>query len=231
MATGIDQDGLTGHKAMTFDHLHDAFRDIVRRARMLLGRVFLDAFHVFVIAVALPILLPFGADEAGTDRIDPNFRRQNTRQGKRHRIHRPFRRRVGNRAADTGDAGNRSDIHNRPVTGRPQRLLRRAYHLESSEDIDRERALPNFRCQRLQIRVIDVSGRARVVDQHVKASPFRCRLVDDPAAIPVIGDIALDEQDFRSRSLALRDRILGFVRAARVVDGDIVPALRQHESG
>ena len=63
MTASVDQYCLTSHITVAFRHLHNAFGDVIGGAGMLLGRALLDAFHVFIITVALPVLLPFGTNK------------------------------------------------------------------------------------------------------------------------------------------------------------------------
>ena len=216
---------------MTQCHLHDAFRDIVRGASVLLRRSGFHALYVFVVTVALTIALPFGADKTGTDRVNTDFRCQDPGQRQGHRIERTLRGRIGNRTADPSNAGDRADINDRTVSGSPERLLGRTHHLEGPEHVDAERSLPDLRRQFLQFHMVDVRRRPGVVDQHVETAPLRHGFVDNASAVRVGCDIALHQEHLRAFGFALRDRILRLIRTVRIIDRDVEATLGQHYCG
>ena len=122
MAARVDEDGLAGHIAMPLDHGNHALGNVIRGAGMLLRRALLHLLDIGVVALALPVALPLGADEAGTDGVDPHFRRQHAGKRQGHRVHRALRGGIGDGAADPGDPGDRADIDDTAVAGRAQRF-------------------------------------------------------------------------------------------------------------
>ena len=106
-----------------------------------------------------------------------------------------------------------------------------ANHLERSHRIDPENALEGLRILRIPVARARKTGDARIVHERVDPAPTLHCTRNQRFAVGVIRNIAAHQQGLRTRRLTSNLRLTGLGLAARIIDQDAPPPLRQHQRG
>ncbi len=227
--SAVDDNDLTGDKAMAVDQAQHGLSDIVGGAAALERRIAGAAGHQSLVVLGEGSLHPITFHPPGGNGIDANLRPEGVGEGLRQVGDRGLASCVGKRLRAGAQAGDAAGVDDAAVRRFSEQRHGGPSDEKKSEDVDGKDAVPVLDLHSIQVLGLYIDGRARVVDQHIQAPEFPFGRFEHGPHACVIAHIAAIHQRSRAGGFGLARGGPGRFLATAEIDDHVVaiPGHRQ----